>query len=289
MWRCQRAASPITGAGAEQGERDERAWPRLAAREALLDGGALGVRGFALILAGGDLHAEARPREVRLVLGMTGVMATRHREVAHRAMRVALAERLLAAHERVGGELRGARIDRPHGLELRQVRAHPVGVAAALGIVDERRARLLDELPARLDECGELREVVAREHLRRVACADEPVRVLDIVVLGERRDLEDVVVSRPLEPLVRARRFVRISASARRCGVAASRTSGVRSSAPSDASAQISRAFCAGSSVPRLTSVCTVIVPSVCATVSSSGTVSTRSSRSWSSVVVPVT
>ena len=82
----------ISACGAEERERDQRTSPRPPAEQIFLDLATLGERRFALVLATGNRDAEPDPREVRFVVGMPRVVATRSSEVTHRAMGIALRE-----------------------------------------------------------------------------------------------------------------------------------------------------------------------------------------------------
>ena len=114
-------------------------------------------------------------------------------------MDVAVAEVALAAREGGRGGLDGGRVDRPDRAELGQLLAQPVVVAATLGVVDEHTAGLVDQVPGRLDQRGELGEVVGREQVGREPPGDQLVGGLDVLDLGERGHLEDVVERAALE------------------------------------------------------------------------------------------
>jgi hypothetical protein len=116
--------------GAQQGQGHQRARPRPAAGEAVLEGGALAVRQRVAIMAGGHLHAIARPRQGRLQLGLTRLGSAGGGELADRAVHVTFAERVLATEERLRRRGRGLGLDGPHRAQVALL-PQPIVIAAA--------------------------------------------------------------------------------------------------------------------------------------------------------------
>ena len=85
--------------GAQQRQRELRAWPRLGANDRSLGAQALFAGHGVTIFTRRNLYAIASPRQVGLVFWMSRVEAARGGKLAHRAMHIAVSETLLAPHE----------------------------------------------------------------------------------------------------------------------------------------------------------------------------------------------